>query len=163
MALFKKDKVALDMQTISTLISEGCVLDGNLKAPAFARIDGQVTGDVTVDEGLILGEKGVINGNVITKEMVVYGIIKGNLQVQSLEIRATGKISGEIKTQVLVVENGAVYDGSLSMSSANAKPQQPLAEAKAQPKIAEAPVQPQTQPQVKATSAPTYKQQTIEV
>ena len=84
MSLFKKDKVALDMQSISTLISEGCILDGNLKAPDFARIDGQITGDVMVDEGLILGEKGSIVGNVFTKELVVYGVITGNLQVTSL-------------------------------------------------------------------------------
>jgi cytoskeletal protein CcmA (bactofilin family) len=116
MALFKKDKVALDMQSISTLISEGSIFDGNLKAPAFARIDGQITGDVTVDEGLILGEKGLIHGNVVTKEMVIYGTVNGNLQVSSLEIKATGKVTGEIKTQTLTVETGAVYNGKLSMA-----------------------------------------------
>lgn len=120
MALFsKKDNVALDLQSISTLISEGCIIDGNIKAPAFARIDGQVTGDVIVDEGLILGEKGSILGNVLTKEMVVYGTITGNIQTNSLEIKATGKITGEIRTQSLSVENGAVYNGSLSMSHNN--------------------------------------------
>jgi cytoskeletal protein CcmA (bactofilin family) len=120
MAFFsKKDNVALDMQSISTLISEGCILDGNLRAPAVARIDGQVTGDVFVDEGLILGEKGSIQGNVVTKEMVVYGTVNGNLQVNSLEIKSTGKITGEIRTQTLVVENGAVYNGSLSMTQNN--------------------------------------------
>jgi cytoskeletal protein CcmA (bactofilin family) len=116
MALFKKDKVALDMQSISTLISEGSIFDGNLKAPAFARIDGQITGDVTVDEGLILGEKGLIHGNVVTKEMVIYGTVNGDLQVSSLEIKATGKVTGEIKTQTLTVETGAVYNGKLSMA-----------------------------------------------
>jgi len=117
MAFFsKKDNVALDLQSISTLISEGCILDGNLRAPAFARIDGQVTGDVFVDEGLIVGEKGSIQGNIVTKEMVVYGTVNGNLQVTVLEIKSTGKITGEIRTQTLVVENGAVYNGSLSMT-----------------------------------------------
>ena len=116
MALFKKEKVALDMQSISTLISEGCIIDGNIKAPAFARIDGQVTGDVMIDEGLILGEKGVIIGNVTTKEIVVYGTINGNLQVTSLEIKATGTINGEVRTQVLDVEHGGVYNGTLSMT-----------------------------------------------
>jgi cytoskeletal protein CcmA (bactofilin family) len=120
MGLFgKKDKIALDLQSISTLISEGCILDGNLKAPAFARIDGQVTGDVIVDEGLILGEQGSVHGNIITKELVVYGSVNGNLQVNSLEIKASGKVSGEIRTQTLVVENGAVYNGSLSMTQNN--------------------------------------------
>ena len=119
MALFKKDKVALDMQSISTLISEGCIFDGNLKAPAFARIDGQITGDVMVDEGLIIGEKGSIQGNIITKELVVYGSVNGNLQVNSLEIKASGKVTGEIRTQTLQVENGAIYNGSLSMTQNN--------------------------------------------
>ncbi|HEY8780080.1 MAG TPA: polymer-forming cytoskeletal protein [Mucilaginibacter sp.] len=120
MAFFsKKDKVALDLQSISTLISEGCILDGNIKAPAYARIDGQITGDIMVDEGLIVGEKGSILGNVITKEMVVYGTVTGNLQVNALEIKATGKITGEIRTQTLQVEDGAVYNGSLSMTQNN--------------------------------------------
>lgn len=116
MAIFgKKDKVSLDLQSISTLISEGCVIDGGIKAPAFARIDGQITGDVAVDEGLILGEKGTITGNVITKEIVVYGTITGDIQTSSLEIRATGKITGTITTQTLLVETGGVYNGLLSM------------------------------------------------
>jgi cytoskeletal protein CcmA (bactofilin family) len=137
MAFFsKKDNVALDLQSISTLISEGCILDGNLKAPAFARIDGQVTGDVMVDEGLILGEKGSILGNILTKEMVIYGTVTGNIQTNSLEIKSTGKVSGEIRTQTLSVENGAVYNGSLSMTQNNklaqgqklAKPQHKMIE-----------------------------------
>lgn len=137
MALFgKKEKVALDMQSISTLISEGSTLDGNLKAPAFARIDGQVTGDVMVDEGLILGEKGSIKGNVVTKEMVIYGTVNGNLQVTSLEIKATGRVNGEIHTQTLEVENGAVYNGSLSMTQ-NAKLAQSTPSGKAQQKLIE--------------------------
>ncbi len=90
MAIFsKKNKIELDQQVISTLISEGCLLDGNLKAPAYVRIEGQINGDVTIDEGLILGEKGPIKGNVVTKEMIVYGTVNGNLNVHSLEIRGT--------------------------------------------------------------------------
>ena len=131
MALFsKKEKVALDLQSISTLISEGCIFDGNLKAPAYARIDGQITGDVMVDEGLIIGEKGTIQGNVITKEMVIYGEVHGNIQTNSLEIKASGKVTGEIRTQTLTVENGAVYNGSLSMTQNNT-----LAQANKLPKV----------------------------
>jgi cytoskeletal protein CcmA (bactofilin family) len=122
MAIFgKKDKVALDLQAISTLVGDGCILDGNLKAPAFARIDGQVNGNVTIDEGLILGEKGVITGNIHTKEIVVYGTVKGDIQTDSLEIKATGKITGEINTQTLLVEPGGVYNGKLTMQATDKK------------------------------------------
>lgn len=129
MAIFsKKDKVDLDQQSISTLISEGCLIEGNMKAPAFVRIDGQLTGDIFIDEGLILGEKGLIKGNITTKEMVVYGTVNGNIKVSTLEIKSTGKVNGEITTQILSVENGAIYNGSLSMaqSSSSSKPEAKL-------------------------------------
>src|SRR5476649_2772791 len=96
-AFSKKNKSVIDMQAISTIITEGAVIEGNLKAPAFARVDGHVKGDVQIDEGLILGETGVITGQVTTKEMVVYGTVNGNLSVHSLEIKSTGKINGDIK------------------------------------------------------------------
>jgi len=120
MAIFsKKDKVALDQQSISTIISEGCSIEGNMKAPAFVRIDGQLTGEIYIDEGLILGERGVVTGNIKTKEMIVYGTVNGNITVSSLEIKSSGKINGDITTQILSVETGAVYNGSLSMTQTN--------------------------------------------
>ena len=85
--MFKKNKVELDQQAISTFLSEGCVIDGNMKAPAFVRIEGQITGDVTVEEGLILGEKGLITGNIVTKEMIVYGTVKGHINCEACGLR----------------------------------------------------------------------------
>jgi cytoskeletal protein CcmA (bactofilin family) len=121
MAMFsKKDKVVLDQQVISTLISEGCVFDGNLKAPACVRIEGQINGDVTIDEGLILGEKGIITGNITTKEMIVYGTVTGNIITHSLDIRSAGRITGDVRTQVLQVEPGGSHNGKLSMSANHA-------------------------------------------
>jgi cytoskeletal protein CcmA (bactofilin family) len=120
MSMFsKRNKVELDQQVISTLISEGCVLDGNLKAPAFVRIEGQITGDVTIDEGLILGEKGLVRGNIVTKEIIIYGTVYGNIHSHSLEIRSTGRITGDIKTTILQVEQGGAHNGKLSMSAAD--------------------------------------------
>ena len=112
----KKNKVDLSQQVISTLISEGCVFEGNLRAPANVRIEGQITGDVTIDEGLILGEKGVVKGTVITKELIIYGVVQGHVNTHSLEIKCTGRITGDIKTQVLQVEPGGSHNGRLSMS-----------------------------------------------
>ena len=118
MAMFSKTgKAALDTQQIATLISEGCIVEGNIKAPAFIRIDGQINGNVTVDGGLILGEKGLITGDVVTKDMIVYGKVIGNLEVYGLEIKASGRVVGEIKTKTLIVEHGAVYNGKLLMAA----------------------------------------------
>jgi cytoskeletal protein CcmA (bactofilin family) len=123
----KKDKVALDLQAISSLISEGCVITGSVTAPAVARIDGHINGDVQVNEGLILGEKGLIKGNVTTKELIVYGTVNGNINVQSLEIKGTGKITGDIETGTLLVEAGGMYNGRLAMSAAATKQMKQIA------------------------------------
>jgi cytoskeletal protein CcmA (bactofilin family) len=129
----KKNKVELDQQVISTLISEGCIFDGNLKAPAFVRIEGQINGDVTVDEGLILGEKGSITGNIKTKEIIVYGTVNGDISTHSLEIKETGRITGDIKTQVLQVETGGMHNGKLSMSADTAKKNHSAKQMEAEP------------------------------
>ena len=117
MGFSKKNKNTFDHQTISTIIGEGCIIGGGLTGPAFARIDGQITGDVTITEGIILGEKGSIQGNVTTKELFVYGAINGNIVATALEIKSTGKINGDIKTNSLAIETGAVYNGALIMGS----------------------------------------------
>ena len=49
--------------------------------------------------------------------MIVYGTINGNINTHSLEIRSTGRITGDIKTQVLQVEPGGSHNGKLSMSA----------------------------------------------
>ncbi len=66
--------------------------------------------------------------------MVIYGTITGNIQTNSLEIKASGKVTGEIRTQALAVENGAVYNGSLSMTQNNKLAQSQSNHKLAQPK-----------------------------
>jgi cytoskeletal protein CcmA (bactofilin family) len=130
MSVFNKKSKAIDQQAISTLISEGCVIDGNIKAPNFVRIDGHVNGDVRIEEGLILGEKGIITGNICTREMIVYGAVNGNIQTDSLKIQSTGKINGEIATQTLQVEMGAVYNGRISTNGSASATEKPLGRSK---------------------------------
>jgi len=118
MSLFnKKSNGSGSQHAISTLICDGCVIKGDLKAPNFVRIDGQVIGDITIDEGLILGEKGIVNGNISTRELIIFGTVNGNIKAETLKIESTGKINGEIKTQTLQVEMGAVYNGKLSTAT----------------------------------------------
>lgn len=118
MAIFsKKEKIQLDQQTISTIINSGCVFDGNFKAPGITRIEGTINGNIAIDHGLILGEKGIVNGNIDTQEIIVYGEVNGDIACASIEIRPTGKINGDIKTQSLSVETGGAYNGRIVMAN----------------------------------------------
>lgn len=117
--MFKKTKQAqlapIDQQEISTLIGEGFVLTGNVAGLSVIRIDGQINGNVKVDGGIILGEKGSIIGDIETASAIIYGTVKGNVKTKQLEIKRTGEVNGDIKTETLEIEFGAQYNGKLEM------------------------------------------------
>ena len=115
MALFSgKHNNGQSQQDVPTLISKGCVVEGCIRATILVRIDGNIKGDLFT-EGLIIGENGFVDGNIETKEIIVFGTIHGNIKADTIEIKSTGKIYGEINTNNLQIEKGAVYNGVLSM------------------------------------------------
>lgn len=117
--MFKKNKqiqiTDINQQEISTLIGEGFMLTGELTGKAVVRIDGKVTGNINVENGIILGEKGVIVGDIQTSSAIIYGTVNGNVKVGQLEIKKTGKVNGDIRTETLEIEFGAQYNGKLEM------------------------------------------------
>lgn len=117
--MFKKNKQIqirdINQQEISTLIGEGFTLTGELTGKAVVRIDGKVTGNINVENGIILGEKGVIAGDIQTTSAIIYGTVNGNVKVSQLEIKKTGKVNGDIRTETLEIEFGAQYNGKLEM------------------------------------------------
>lgn len=103
------------LSTTPTLISKGCVVQGIIESNVFMRVDGNIKGDLFIDEKLIVGEEGLIEGNIETHEIVVYGTINGSVKAEYVNIKSTGKIIGELNTSTLHVEKGAIYLGSVAM------------------------------------------------
>ena len=87
-----------------TLISKGCMVQGKIESDVFVRIDGNIKGDVIIKEGLIVGENGLVEGNVNTSELVVFGTVNGIVKADSIDTKSSGKITGEIHTGTLQVE-----------------------------------------------------------
>ncbi|TNE55347.1 MAG: polymer-forming cytoskeletal protein [Bacteroidetes bacterium] len=125
MAAFGKKQKDLMDSHIATIISEGCVIDGNVSSKSSIRVDGVVQGDVRVEQGVVIGDNGRIEGNVVAAESIVFGEVRGNLQVQKLEIKSSGKISGDITTNSMEVEFGAVYNGKVNMSQGTSESSKP--------------------------------------
>jgi cytoskeletal protein CcmA (bactofilin family) len=115
--MFKKNNQIKDLnqQEISTIIGLGFTITGELKGKAVVRIDGTVIGNVNVEGGIVLGEKGMIKGDLQTASAIIYGTVNGNVKSQNLEIKKTGKVNGDIKTEALEIELGAQYNGKLEM------------------------------------------------
>jgi cytoskeletal protein CcmA (bactofilin family) len=111
----KQQPLEINQQEISTIIGEGYTFTGELQGSSAIRIEGKVIGNVNVDGGIVLGEKGVIEGNIVTRSAVIYGSIKGNIKTTQLEIKKSGYVNGDITTDTLEIELGARYNGKLNM------------------------------------------------
>lgn len=112
----KKQKDLMDSH-IATIISEGCIIDGNITSSNSIKIDGIINGNVEAKQGVILGDTGRILGHVHAAEAVVFGQIQGDIVSHKLEIRSSGRIYGDIKTDSIEMEFGAVYNGKVTMDS----------------------------------------------
>ncbi len=120
----KQQPLEINQQEISTIIGEDYVFTGELKGTSIVRIEGKIIGNVNVESGIVLGEKGSIEGDVITRSAIIYGTVHGNVKATQLEIKKTGYVTGDITTDTLEIELGAQYNGRLNMQR-----QQVLAEA----------------------------------
>lgn len=115
----KNDETKLDPRH-ATIISEGCVFEGNIISSGSIRIDGEVKGDVSMKQSVVLGGKGKITGNVSTREMIVFGSLRGNVNATIVEIKAGGSIAGDINTTQMTMELGGRHNGSVAMKDAPA-------------------------------------------
>ncbi|MBQ9600928.1 MAG: polymer-forming cytoskeletal protein [Neisseriaceae bacterium] len=117
--MFKKNDTSYSSSSsnaLNTIIGEQCVILGNIESTQSVKIDGRVEGDVEVDGLTVIGENATIIGNVNCQEVVAYGQISGNVRCDSLHLKSTARIVGEIVTNNLQIEAGAMYQGNISMN-----------------------------------------------
>lgn len=123
--MFKKSDrekpIDLNKQEISTLIGEGFHITGEVTGSSVIRIDGKVTGNVTVESGIILGENGVIEGDLNSRSAVVFGTVTGNITSDQLEIKKSASVFGDIQTETIEIEMGANFNGKLNMKKQQVK------------------------------------------
>lgn len=102
---------------ISTLIGKGSELTGDFSVKGSARIDGKVSGNVTVAGTLIVGATGSISGNVSADSIVVGGEVLGDIAApEKTELTATARVLGDISTKVIVIDENAVFQGKCDMN-----------------------------------------------
>ena len=111
----KQQPSEMNQQEISTIIGEGYTFTGEFQGGSVIRVEGKIIGNVNVDAGVVLGEKGNIEGDIATKSAIIYGTVNGNIKSAHLEIKKTGYVNGDITTDTLEIELGAQYNGRLNM------------------------------------------------
>lgn len=103
---------------LNTIIGKGSSIDGTLKVDSTLRVDGRVKGNVTTSDSLVIGKDGMINGDVVVRNAIIGGKLKGKLTASGkVVLEAKSEFKGELKTTKLVIDEGAVFEGNCLMSS----------------------------------------------
>ncbi|QGY39823.1 polymer-forming cytoskeletal protein [Pseudodesulfovibrio cashew] len=103
---------------INAFLGAGTNYQGKLHFQGAVRIDGNFQGEVASDGTLVVGQEAVVEGQVVVGQLVLSGKIKGEVDAKSkVVLHKTANLQGNIRTPVLVVEEGAVLEGQLTMGS----------------------------------------------
>lgn len=103
---------AVAIPTFSVLGADLAV-KGDITASAELHIDGHVEGDITCS-GLVQGEASTIQGAIRAQTARLAGTVRGNIEVDQLVVLKTARIHGDVKYDVLTIEQGAHIDGRFS-------------------------------------------------
>lgn len=102
-------------------LTAGSKIVGNITADSDFRIDGLIEGDLNCTGKVVIGESGRIKGTVICGNAEILGLLEGKITChQQLSLRASGKINGDVHTKTLIVEPGALFNGTCAMGSQSA-------------------------------------------
>ncbi len=121
-AMSESEAMARDIKDgrLNGFVGHGTVLTGETTFHSMLRVDGQLTGKVTSDDGtLIIGSTGQVDADVSVAAATISGTVNGDvIATQKLELGRTAKVVGNIMTPRLIIEDGAILEGSCSMVKA---------------------------------------------
>ena len=108
--------VKAETNHFTTSIGENCIFEGNISTSSSTRIDGKLIGKISGENTLIVGERGIILGEIKASGIIVYGRVEGIIDCEKLEIKSTGIVTGDIFIDKLIIEEGGIYNGRCGMN-----------------------------------------------
>ncbi len=118
----------------SATIGKGVTIVGNIVSREDLFVDGEIDGQVELAENrLTIGANATVKASIHAREVVIVGRVKGNVEAtEKVELRKEARLEGDIRTARIVIEDGAVFKGSIDIVKNEAKPA-PKAQPQAQP------------------------------
>ena len=118
-AVTESESLARDIKegTLTGFVGNGTTLTGEANFKGMLRVDGGLSGRVSSADGtLIVSTNGRVDANVEVAVAQIYGTVNGDIIASKrIEMGRVAKVTGNIQTPALVIENGAVFEGSCRM------------------------------------------------
>jgi cytoskeletal protein CcmA (bactofilin family) len=123
-AMTESESLAREIKegNLSGFVGGGTVVTGEANFKAMMRVDGHLSGRVNSTSGtLIVGANGKVDANIEVAIAIVHGTVNGDIiATQRLELGRAAKLNGNIQTASLMIEPGALFEGSCKMIKVNA-------------------------------------------
>ena len=113
MSLFKR-RAAVPPADGYSVIDAHMSIAGEIQTEGTVRVDGRVEGSRHRADTLIIGKDGTIGGDVEAREVVVGGIVRGNLVVTGrVEVQSSATVQGDIRAAAVLLHEGGTVQGHL--------------------------------------------------
>jgi len=110
---------AQTVERITSVLGAGVIWQGSIVGSGGVRVEGTFEGQIALKGLLVVGETGKVTcENVRAANVIVAGAVKGNITAHKVEIRASGRVWGDIITTAFATEEGAFLRGQICMEDA---------------------------------------------
>jgi cytoskeletal protein CcmA (bactofilin family) len=104
-------------QDISAFVGKGVEFKGTISYSGTVRIDGYLDGEIHTDGVLLIGEDAVLQAKITAGTVVCKGKVTGDIVVkEQVKLRAPAVVNGSVKTPLLSMEDGVLFNGNLEMT-----------------------------------------------
>lgn len=109
---------------LPNMIGPGTKIIGNIETNGDIRIDGNIEGNINSKGKVVVGNNGFVKGEVVCSNAEISGTVQGKMAItELLSLKASSKVSGDIKSGKLSIEPGALFTGTCAMgNTASASP-----------------------------------------
>ncbi len=98
------------------VIANGTAVKGDINTNGDIRVDGGIEGTINSKGKVIIGEKGLVKGQVFAANIDIMGTVTGDMIATStMTLKSTAKVTGNIQTVTIVIEQNAILNGNCKM------------------------------------------------
>ncbi|HWO43413.1 MAG TPA: polymer-forming cytoskeletal protein [Candidatus Eisenbacteria bacterium] len=101
---------------VGAYLGPGTKIHGKLIFDGPATIDGEVEGEIVAQAHVTVGQQATVKGKISAASVTVQGKVLADVQAEKkLEVQPPGSVVGDVSTQSLIIGDGAVLEGHVSM------------------------------------------------
>ncbi|MFR6311803.1 bactofilin family protein [Anaerofustis stercorihominis] len=119
----------VNYEQIDTIVGSDITFIGDLALGGNVRYEGNLKGNVNLSGNIIVGRNAFISGNINAKNVHIIGTVEGIVTCEQLKILSTGKLTGDVYVDNIIIDEGAIFIGGCKIKSTELKEEEQLSEA----------------------------------